>query len=152
MSMNAPFNGPIPPVDLHGTSDRAALLALLVDPEKTKARLDELIAQEKATQERIDALNEMAADTRRLNSAAQALNIVSDNRKTALDAREAEIQQRAEQLELSEATRSDAALRRREAACTAQTEANKRETERLAAIRTDYEAKLAQIAKIKANL
>jgi hypothetical protein len=144
------FNPPI--TDLHGASELAALLELLVSPEKTKARLDELVAQEAETKEQIATLNGMAADTRRLHSVAEATNIVSTNRKTALDAREAALDERAKNLELSEATRSDAALRRREAAVQAREEAATREADRLAAMRTDYEAKLDQIAKIKANL
>jgi chromosome segregation ATPase len=98
-----------------------ALLAVIADPATHKQRLDELVAQEKATQERIDALNEMAADTRRLNSAAQAANIVSDNRKTALDARETELGERAKSLDIAAAAQKAAAqateqkLRQREA-------------------------------------
>jgi hypothetical protein len=141
------FNPPI--TDLHGASDLAALLALLADPVKTKARLDELVAQEAATKEQIATLNGMAADTRRLNSAAQAANIVSDNRKTALDARAAELDARAETLEQAEATRSEAALRRREAAVTAREGALAREVERLAASRAEFETKVARIKKLQ---
>jgi hypothetical protein len=147
------LNPPITPIDLSGGyADVSALLTILADPVKTKQRLDELVAQEAATKEQIATLNGMAAETRRLHSAAQATNIVSDNRKAALDAREAEIQQRAEQLELSESTRADAALRRREAACTAQEAANKRESERLAAMRADYEGRLAKIKNLTVTL
>lgn len=85
-----------------------ALLAVIADPAAAKARLDELVAQDKATQERIDALNEMAHETVRLNATAQATNIVSDNRKKALDAREAEIGERAKQLDLATSAQKQA--------------------------------------------
>jgi hypothetical protein len=138
------FNPPIQ--DLRGASaDLAALLALLVDPAATKQRLDELIAQETATREQIAALNAMAADTRRLHSAAEATNIVSSNRKTALDTREAELDTRAATLELTEATRSHKALQRRENAVQAREEMATREAERLAVLRSEYEAKHAKI-------
>jgi hypothetical protein len=141
------FNPPI--TDLHGGyADVSALLTILADPEKTKQRLDELIAQETATKEQIAALNDMAADTRRLHSTAAATNIVSDNRKTALDAREAELDARAKSLESTEA-RSDAALRRREAAVQQREAAAKQEAERLATIRTDLETKIARIKKLQ---
>ena len=137
--MNAPitFNG--------AYDDVSALLKILADPATHKARLDELIAQEAATKEQIAALNEMADETRRANTTAQATEIVLNNRKTALDAREAEIAERAKNLELSEATRSDAALRRREAAVQTREAAATREAERLAAIKTDLEGKHAKV-------
>ena len=94
----------------------------------------------------------MADETRRPNTTAQAEVIVLSNRKTALDAREAEIAQRAEQLELSEATRSDAALRRREAAVQSREEAATREADRLAALRADLEGRLGQIKNLTATL
>jgi DNA anti-recombination protein RmuC len=145
------FNPPI--ADLHGAyGDLAALLTILADPERTKQRLDELVAQEAATKEQIATLNGMAADTRRLHSAAEATNIVSNNRKTALDAREAELDERAKNLEQSESTRSDAALRRREAAVQAREEAATREAERLAAIRADYEGRLEKIKNLTVTL
>jgi hypothetical protein len=138
--MNAPV------IEFHPAStDLAALLALLVDPAATKARLDELVAQEAATKEQIAILNEMAADTRSLHSAAQATNIVSNNRKTALDEREVALDDRQKNIESSEAARSDTALRRREAAVQAREESAKREGERLAAVKADYEGKLARI-------
>ena len=85
---------PTPADQLH------ALLAVIADPAAHKQRLDELVAQEKATQARIAELNDMASDTRRLNSTALATNILSDKRKAALDAREAEIGERAKNLDL----------------------------------------------------
>jgi hypothetical protein len=91
-SMNATIN----PADANAAV--FALLTVVADPAAHKARLDELIAQESATGEQIAALNAMAADTRRLHSAAEAQNIVSNNRKTALDAREAELDTRAQAL------------------------------------------------------
>jgi hypothetical protein len=126
-------------------ADVSALLKILADPATHKARLDELVAQENAAKEQIAVLNEMAADTRRLNSAAQAAAIVSDNRKKALDAREAELDTRAQALEQSEAKRSEAALRRRENAVQAREEAVAREEKRLATVKTDLEGKHAKI-------
>jgi hypothetical protein len=145
------FNPPI--TDLRGAyDDVAALLTILADPTMHKARLDELIAQEKATKEQIAALNAMAGETRRLHSTAAATNIVSDNRKTELDAREAEIEERANNLERSESTRSDAALRRRESAVESRENAAKAELDRLAAIRRDLETKLGKIKGLTATL
>lgn len=147
------FNPPITPVDLHGAyDDLSRLLAILADPAAHRQRLDELVAQENTTKAEIATLNAMAAETRRLHSTAQATNIVSDNRKTALDAREAEIEQRTNQLELAESARSEAALRRRENAVQAREEAAAREAERLAAIRKDYEARLGKIKNLTATL
>ena len=139
------FNPPI--TDLHHASTEAllALLAVIKDPDTHKKRLDQLIAQEAATKEQIAALNEMAGETRRLHTEAAATTIVLNNRKTALDAREAELAERAKNLELSEATRSDAALRRREAAVQTREAAVTREAERLAAIKTDLEGKHAKV-------
>ena len=149
MSMNAPFV----PDDLQsGYADAFALLKILADPAAHKQRLDELVAQENATNEQIAALNEMAADTRRLNTAAQATTIVLNNRKTALDTREAEIDTRAQALELTEATRSHKALQRREAAVQAREEAATREDRRLTAMRTDYEGKLGKIKNLAGDL
>jgi hypothetical protein len=138
---------------LHGGyADVAALLAILADPEKTKQRLDELIAQENATKEQIAALNEMAADTRRLHSTAEAENIVSNKRKTALDTREAELDTRAQALELTEATRSHKALQRREAAVQAREEVVAREEKRLAAVKTALEGMHDKIKNLAGTL
>jgi hypothetical protein len=132
--------------DLHGGyADVSALLTILADPATHKTRLDELIAKENAAKEQIAALNEMAANTRRLNSAAEAANIVSANRKAALDAREAELDTRAQALELTEATRSHKALQRREAAVQAREDTVAREEKRLAKVKTDLEGKHASI-------
>jgi hypothetical protein len=145
------FNPPI--ADLHGAyDDLAALLKVLADPAQHKARLDELIAQEAATKERIEALNAMAAETRRLHSTAQATNIVSDNRKASLDAREAELDERTKKIDGSEARHSVASLQRRENAVEAKEEANKREGERLAAMRTDLEGRLGKIKHLATSL
>jgi len=134
MNAHTPFTS-----DLRGASaDLAALLALLVSPAATKQRLDELVAQENATREQIAALNDMAADTRRMNTAAQAATIVLNNRKTALDAREAEIKQ-------LEATGSEAAMRRREAAAAAK--------EKAAAVKENaVERREAAVAKREAEI
>jgi len=140
------------PVDLNVGTDLSALLQLLVDPAKTKARLDELIAQEKAAKDQIAALNEMAADTRRLHTSAEAANIVSNNRKTALDAREADLDTRAQALELTEGTRSHKALQRREAAVQAREEAVAREEKRLTALEADCKNRLDKIKNFAGNL
>jgi hypothetical protein len=149
MNAHAPFTS-----DLHGSyADGVyALLQVLANPDQHRARLDELIAQEKAATEQIAKLNDMASETRRLHSAAQATNIVSDNRKKALDAREgeigAELDQRRKVLEQDEAKRSDAALRGREFALSAGEEALKREETRVSALRIEYEAKLAKLSHL----
>jgi hypothetical protein len=122
-----------------------ALLAILADPAAHQARLDELVAQEKSTKEQIAALNEMAADTRRQNSAAQAATIVANNRKIAQDKRDAELDERTEIIEQVEARRRDAALAARELAVTTRENSVKAEAERLAAIRTDYEGRLGTL-------
>jgi hypothetical protein len=145
------FNPPI--TDLHGAyDDLSRLLAVIADPVQTKQRLDELIAQEAAAKEQIAALNEMAGETRRLNSAAQATTIVLNNRKTALDAREADLDTRAQALELTEGTRSHKALQRREAAVQAREEAAAREEKRLATVKTDLEGKLEKIKHLATGL
>jgi hypothetical protein len=147
------MNAFTPVVDPHaGYADVSALLTILADPEKTKARLDELVAQENAVKEQIAALNEMADDTRRQNSAAQAATIVADRRKLALDAREAALDERASTLDQAENLRSDTALRRREAAVTAREEAAAKETQRLAALKADYEGKAAKIKNLAGAL
>jgi hypothetical protein len=143
------LNPPISPIDLSaGYRDVSALLTILADPVQHKARLDELIAREAAAQASIKELHDMEAETRRLNSSAQARNIVVGNREKELDAREAALDERAEQLSKSESTRSDAALRRREDAVFSRENINKVEAERLAAVRKDYEAKLAKLTAI----
>jgi hypothetical protein len=140
------LNPPITPIDLSGGyRDLAALLQILANPDQHKQMLSELIAHENAAKEQIAALNEMAADTRRLNSAAQAANIVSDNRKKALDAREAEIAQRAEQLEQNSAKLSAASLQKRENLVAAREQAAVVEADRLAVMRADLEGKHASI-------
>jgi hypothetical protein len=137
------FNPPI--TDLHSAFDDVSkLLAIIADPAAHRQRLQELVTQENTTKERIAELNAMQADTLRLHQTAQATNIVADRRITALDAREAEIEQRADQLAQSESTRSDAALRRRESAVEAKEEALKREAERLATTRKELDARLAK--------
>jgi hypothetical protein len=147
--MNAPFA----PVDLQSSyADVAALLKILADPAATKQRLDELMAQETAAREQIAALNEMAADTRRQNSAAQAATIVADRRKAALDTREGEIETRAQALELTEATRSHKALQRREAAVQAREDAAAREEKRLATVKTDLESRHTKIRDLAGTL
>ena len=133
------------PISTQSANDLAALLALLVDPIATQARLDELVTQEAATREQIAALNAMADETRRMHNTAQATNIVSDNRRAALDAREGDLDQRQEAIEASEAARSDAALHRRETAVQAREEASKKEAERLATMRADYETRIAKL-------
>jgi hypothetical protein len=137
---------PITVTDLHD-----ALLTILADPDKHKQRLDELMAQEKAARDEINALNGMAAITRRRSSEAEAAMIVATNRKAALDAREAEIEERTKNLDSIEARRADTALQRREAAVTAREEAATREAERLAASRAEFETKVAKFKKLHAE-
>jgi hypothetical protein len=142
MSMNAPFT----PVDSHD-----ALLKILADPAAHRQRLDELRAAEKSALDEITALNGMATITRRRSSEAEAAMIVAANRKTALDAREAEIEERTKNLESIEARRADTALQRRESAVTAREEAATREAERLAASRAEFETKIAKFKKLHAE-
>lgn len=78
-----------------------SLLTVVSDPATHKTRLDELVAQENAAKEAIAELNEMAADTRRLHTTAEATTIVLDNRKAALDAREADLADKAKKHELA---------------------------------------------------
>jgi chromosome segregation ATPase len=138
------FNPPIS--DLHDSYAHVArLLAVISDPAKHAQRLDELVAQQKAIDEKTAALNDMAADTRRQNSAASATTIVLNNRKTALDAREAELDERAKTLENMDRVRSDEALQKREDAVQAREKMATREEERLAAIRADLEQRIAKI-------
>jgi hypothetical protein len=144
MSMNAPFNGPTVPTT-EGADHLLALLAVIKDPATHKARLDELIAQEKAARDQIAALNEMSANTRRLNTAAQATNIISEKRKLALDAREAELAERASKIDQAEVRKSDAALRHRENLVQAREEAALRDEKRLAKAQADLESKHASI-------
>jgi hypothetical protein len=147
--MNAPFT----PADLQADyANVFALLAVLADPEKTRARLNELIAQEKAVDEKTAAFNEMHADTRRLHSAAEATTIVLNNRKAALDTREGEIDTRAAALELTESTRSHKSLQRREAACLAREEAAAREEKRLATVKTDLHDKHEKIRRLTTDI
>src|SRR6478672_10578188 len=94
------FNPPNNPIDLSaGYADMSALLQLLADPAASKQRLDEHIAAELAAKERIEVANKMTDEARRLLSTAQATNIVADRRIAALDAREAELDERAQALE-----------------------------------------------------
>jgi hypothetical protein len=147
--MNAPFA----PVDPHSSyADVSALLKILADPATHKARLDELLAAEAAAREQIAALNDMAADTRRLHSAAEATNIVSNNRKQTLDTREAELDTRAAALEMTEATRSHQSLQRREAACLARENVVAQAEKRLAKDRADLAGKHASIKGLAETL
>ena len=111
--MNAPFT----PVDNY--ADLGALLRLLVDPAATKQRLDELVAQQEATKAEIATLNAMAADTRRLNTTAQATTIVLQRREAAFSAREAEADDREAKIAQVEGTQSEAARRHRDNAAEA---------------------------------
>jgi len=143
------MSAPITPIDLSGGwADVSALLQLLKDPAASQQKLDELVAQENATKDRIAELHAMEAETLRLHNTAKATNIVSENRKAALDARETEIEQRATQLEQSESRHSAASLQRRENLIEARENAVKAETERLAVLRKDYEAKLGKLKTV----
>jgi hypothetical protein len=83
--------------------------------------------------------------TRGMHSAAEAANIVANNRKTALDQREAEIEEKSKQLATDQAMRSDSTLRRRENALAAREEAANREADRLAALKIEYETKIKKL-------
>jgi hypothetical protein len=147
------MNAHLAPVDLQSSyADVSALLKILADPAAHKARLDELIAQENSTKEQIAALNAMAADTRRLHSAAEATNIVANRKATALDTRETELDTRAQALELTEATRSHKSLQRREAAVQAREDAVAREEKRLAALMADHNAKAGKLKDFAGTL
>jgi len=146
MSMNAPFT----PVDSY--ADMSALLQLLVDPLKSKARLDEIIAAEVAAKEQIAELHAMEAETRRLHNTAQATMIVLQRREAAVSAREAEADDREAKVEQSEARHSDAALQQRERAADAKEAALKNEADRLAAMWADYQAKLEKLKGFSATL
>jgi hypothetical protein len=144
--MNAPFT----PVDSHSAAaDLSAFLQLLTDPVATKARLDELVAQEKATKASIAELNDMASETRRLHGTAQAVNILCDRRLAAIEEREAELDERAKSLDNSEAMKSAAAVQRRESANDAKENSLVR---REAAVAKREAAVDAREAKIKAAL
>jgi hypothetical protein len=144
------FNPPNNPIDLSaGYADMSALLQLLADPVKTKARLDELIAAEAAAKERLAEANAMAAETRRLHSTAAATNIVAERREAAAAKREEELDQRAQKLETVEARASAASMRAQQSAVEAAALANKREAERLAAMRTELDAGLAKIKNFR---
>jgi cell division protein FtsB len=145
------FNPPIS--DLHTSFDDVSrLLALIADPAAHRARLEELVKQEAATKAEIAALNAMKSETLRLHQTAQATNIVADRRIAALDAREAEIEQRAEQLQRSEVTKSDEGLRRRESMVEAREKAARAEAESLAATRKELDAKLVKFRNFSSSL
>jgi hypothetical protein len=146
--MNAPFT----PVDLHTFDDAFRLLAIAADLSATRQRLDELKTAEASAKERIAELHAMQAETVRLHSTAQATNIVADNRIKALDVRETEIDTREAKLEQSEAMKSDAGLRRRESAVEARENAAKAESDRLAVMRKDIDARLAKIKSFSSSL
>jgi DNA repair exonuclease SbcCD ATPase subunit len=148
--MNAPFT----PVDPHSSHAdvTAALLKIISDPAAHKQRLDELTAKQAEVSKQTEALNKLTADTRGTHSAAAAATIVANNRKTALDAREAEIEERAKNLDQNEAKLSAASLQRRENLVTSREQKVAREAERLAAIRTEYEGKLAKLKELAGAL
>jgi hypothetical protein len=137
---------PITATDLHD-----ALLTILADPEKHRQRLEELMAAEKGARDEINALNQMAAITRRRSSEAEAAMIVATNRAAKLDAREAEIEERTKNLDSIEARRSDRALQLREDAVTQRENIAKIEAERLAAVKADLDAKIAKFKKLHAE-
>jgi uncharacterized protein (DUF342 family) len=126
--------------------DFHSLLRVIADPATHKARLDELVEHQKAVDEKIAAHEELIAKTRGMHSKAEATNIVLENRKAALDARESEIELKAQALATAETLRSDAALGRRERAVAAREEAAKREADRLATLKVEYEGKIKKLA------
>src|SRR6476646_5896640 len=102
------FNPPV--TDLHSAFDDVSkLLAIIADPALHRQRLEELVTRENATKERIAELHAMQAETVRLNGTAKAFNSGCDRRLAAIEEREAELDQRAEQLQRSEATKSETA-------------------------------------------
>jgi hypothetical protein len=146
--MNAPY-----PVDLHSAFDDVSkLLAIIADPAAHRQRLEQLVTQENATKAEIDRLNAMAAETKRLHSTAVATNIVADRRIAALDAREAELEERADQLARSEVTKSDEGRRRRESMVEAREKATRAEAESLAATRKELDAKLVKFRNFSSSL
>jgi hypothetical protein len=145
--MNAPFTPVHNPYD-----DVSHLLAIMADPEGYRQRLQELIAQEKKTADRIAELNTMQAETLRLHQTAVATNIVADNRIKALDAREAELDERIQRLEQSESTRSEAAVRRRENAADAKENALVRREAAVAKREADADARFAKIKSFSSSL
>ena len=147
------MNAPITSIDLSsGRSDVFALLKILADPAAYKAKLDELIAREDSAKERIAEADAREADTKRLHSTAVATNIVSDRQKATLEKLQAELDDRAQQIEQSEARHSAAELQRRERAADAQEEALKNEAARLSAMRRDLESQLAEIKTLTSRL
>jgi ABC-type transporter Mla subunit MlaD len=138
-----------PITDLH--DGYAALLKILADPDLHKKRLEELMVAEKGARDEINALNQMAAITRRRSSEAEAAMIVAKNRAAKLDAREAEIDEKAKSLETLETRRSDRALQLREDAVSQRENIAKIEAERLAAVRADLDAKIAKFKKLHAE-
>lgn len=135
-----------------------ALLAVIKDPDTHKKRLDELIAQEAAAKEQIAALNEMAGETRRLNSAAQATTIVLNNRKTALDAREAEIAESAKNHDLavaahkSDVHQASQKLSQREAELTRREAALQSRETRVKEMEAETKAALDQAETLKTKM
>jgi hypothetical protein len=132
--------------------DVTLLLSIIADPAAHRQRLAELVTQEKATKERIAELHAMEAETVRLNGTAKAVNIVCDRRLAAIEQREADADARAEQLEKAESTRTDANLRRRENAVEAREASVRAESDRLAGMRKDYDARLAKIRTFSSTL
>ena len=156
------------PTTRAGVDEVHSLLAVIADPVTHKARLAELIAQEKATHERIAAHDELMAKTRGMNSAAEAATIVANNRKTALDAREAELRTRENQLAENVAKHNDlkkqfgTEIRQREAVAAAkETSVIERENDigereraavqealRLSALKIEYEGKIKKLKEL----
>ena len=77
--------------------------------------------------------------------------IVATNRVAKLDAREAEIDEKAKSLETIEARRSDRALQLREDAVSQRENIARVEAERLAAIKADLDSKIAKFKKLHAE-
>jgi len=145
--MNAPFTPVHNPYD-----DVSHLLAIMADPEGYRQRLQKLVAQEKKTADRIAELNAMQAETLRLHQTAAATNIVADRRIAALDAKEAELDERLQKLETAEVKASAASMRAQQSAVEADKLANKREAERLSVMKKDVEAQLAKIKNFSSTL
>ena len=94
----------------------------------------------------------MAVETRRLHGTAAATNIVCDRRLAAIELRESELDDRAKSIESTESARSDASLKRREAAVESRESATRTESERLAGVKKDREARLSKIKTFSSSL
>lgn len=149
-------------------TDVYALLKVMANPDHHKQRLDDLVAHQKAVDEKIAAHNELIAKTKGMHSAAEASMIVANNRKATLDQREAELKRQFSELETSVAEHNKlkqqftAQIKQREAAAALKEtsvlerenalgereQTVKRESARLAALKIEYEAKIKKLKEL----